>query len=447
MNNLEHILFQFLDQHYDSTRPLLIGLSGGPDSLALLHLCLRYRFPLQLGLAHVDHGWREESAQEAVQLTELAKRLNLPFYLKKIDPSQLKGNLEAACREERLFFFAQLCREHNYQAVMLGHHADDQAETVLKRIFEGGSLCNLMGLRQKRSIEEMQIWRPFLKIPKNALVNWLKIYKFDPFEDRTNCDPRFLRGRFRTDILPHLEKSFGKNLTQALGRIGNESYELSVYLNQQLNPFLSRFEKGKRGTFLDLSVECPSSAFEIKYIVRQICECEGFSISYALIEAACKLIQLRKANCVLEMGVKKLYIDRGRIFAVSSDFKDLPEPLAIPLGSFQYGDWNVAVEPFNGSTCNSTGWKAAWAGDLSIIVPEDHYRIGPAQMNIPYPRTSSISKWWTDAKVPAFLRRKIPVIWQKDSICHEFLTGIDLGAKSQEPGARSLRISITDGGF
>lgn len=422
----EQILFDFLQDHYDPQKPVLIGLSGGPDSLALLYLCLQYKaqHPLQLGLAHVDHGWREESAQEAVYLEKLAKQLGLPFYLKTIHPSQLRGNLESASRQERLAFFEELCRRHHYQAVMLGHHADDQAETVLKRVLEGASLPYLSGLRPETSIQELKIWRPFIQLSKSTILQWLEAHQLVAFEDRTNLDPRFLRGRFRTQILPYLAQTFGKNASQSLCRIGADAQELAVYLDGQLKSYLQRIEKSHRGTFLDLSSDCPKTAFEIKYLIRKLCETEGFSLSYPLVETACRLIQSKKADAKIEMDTKALFFDRGRIFIMHADFTDLPPPLLLQPGTFHYGDWLVSVHQHAEIPEENRvfGWKTAWEGKLAVWLPAGSYHLGQASMDAPFPGNSPISKWWTDAKVPAFLRRKIPVIWEGNRICHEFLT-------------------------
>ena len=119
----------FLNSRSPLDSPLLLGLSGGPDSLALFHLLLETSsfVPFKLHVAHVDHGWREESSKEAQWLKSYVEKWGVPFYLKK-----LEGCLnEEAAREGRLSFFSSLYRELGCKALLLGHQGDDQAETVL----------------------------------------------------------------------------------------------------------------------------------------------------------------------------------------------------------------------------------------------------------------------------------------------------------------------------
>jgi len=423
---LAQVIFDFFEKHCDfnKNKPILLGLSGGPDSLALLYLLLQYKNcrHLDLGLAHVDHGWRVESGEEALQLERLAQELKLPFYLKKLCPQDLKGNLEAASREERHKFFRTLCQDHDYQAVVLGHHADDQAETVLKRLLEGSSLPYLSGLQKVTQIQELKIWRPLLEVRKEEILLWLKKQSLEAFEDCTNLDPRFLRGKFRTSILPGLSKEFGKEIAPSLCRIGSEALELKGYLDQVLAPYLSFIEKGKFGTLLDLSQSCPTSPFEIKHLVRRFCELENFSLSCSFLEIACDLILSGKANRQLIMGENKIYIDRKRLFIVGRDSEVLPAGLPLEYGIFWYGNWRVTVREAGHGGIPSD-WREVLKGQARVVLPLKNYILGPVCLQEAYPRTSTVDKWWTDSKVPAFLRQRIPVLWEGPVIQHEFLTG------------------------
>lgn len=426
-DRLETKVFSFLQKHLDLNRPVLLGFSGGPDSLALLHLLLEYgkNVHLQLGLAHVDHGWREESAAEAKQLAVLAQNLSIPFHLKTLEVSSLKGNLEAACRFERLAFFDELSKKYDYQAVLLGHHDNDQAETVLKKILEGSSLASLKALLPINHVQDIALWRPMLGSSKKEIADWLQSRSLKGFQDRTNSDPRFLRGNMRVQILPDLNRHFGKQVTSSLCRIAKEASELNDYLETTLQTYLSQIKEGHLGLFLDLSKLTPRSLFEAKYIVRYCCSKRGFSLSYSQVEMAAEFLLAGSANRWLIAGKNRVYLDRKRLFILSPENPFYPEQRH-PLnpGSFSFGNWNVDVRVMDEPVpLQASSWKEIWKGQLQVILPQGFYSLGTPELRASYRGHSSLDKWWTNHKIPAFLRQIVPVIWEKNSVKHEFLTG------------------------
>lgn len=418
---LEQTLFRFLNQYYDRFRPVLLGLSGGTDSLALFYLLQLYKDTIEkegkdsffFGIAHVDHGWRSESEVEANQLQELANKMHIPFHLKKLNPLHINSNLEQACRHERLSFFAQLCNEHQYQAVILGHHADDRSETVLKKILEGSSLPYLHGMTPVSKYQELTLWRPLLNCLKSHLKLWLDKRGYTPFEDSTNLDEKFLRGRFRKKIIPELSKDFGKEVSSSLCRIGLEAEELKTYLDNHLKGYIEGITKGPFGSMLDFENSCPTSDFEIKYLIRKLCEMEGLRLSHHLIGQACQKIHENSANCYLFVNKKSFYIDRRRLFIVRQPLTDWSWDTPICLGQSSINGWNIYVCEIQEDS-RTTGWKEAWMGHMQIQVPEGQYVLKQGN--------SSLFKWWTQAKVPAILRRSFPTLWSGNSIIHEFLT-------------------------
>lgn len=412
--NMQQIVSEFLKEHYNPNKPVLLGLSGGPDSLALLHLLLECP-DINLGIAHIDHGWRGESQQEAEQLKQLATDLNLPFHFKRLDPTQLKGNLEAASRDERLNFFSDLCVDHGYQAVILGHQADDQVETVLKRVLEGASLPYLGGLTKVKEIGILTIWRPLVDVPKEQILAWLANKNLTAFHDYTNFDPKFLRGKFRTSILPFLNNEFGKDIQPSLQRIGAESHDLKSYLNDRIQPFLQKTIKSKYGLFLDLTE--PPHPYELKYLLRQLCEKENFFLSHTLLETTSNLILSGTGNKEIHMGPHTIHIDRNRIFITPNPWPDFTHSLPLTPGTHQINPWQITVTP-GPPIPPTTGWLNAWQGNLFIWLPNGDYTLAPP----PNPNDPHLSKMWTNHKVPAFLRQKIPVIYQNSQPICEFLS-------------------------
>ena len=381
-----------------------------------------YRPPLERG-----------SSREAAALEKLAGELQIPFHLKKLDPAQLKGNLEAASRQERIRFFTQLCQDYDYQAVMLAHHRDDQAETVLKKVFEGGALTSLAGLKEINRLDNLIIWRPWLDVSKEDILRLIDEWKLNPFIDRTNLDPRFLRGRFRTQLFPEFARIFGKEIHQSLCRLGKDAQELTHYLAAQTQSYASQWIRSPIGVCLDLSAHFPLYSLELKFIIKRLCEEEKCPLSYDLLETAAGLLSSNAANRQIVAGDKKIYIDRRRFFILRAPLSPLPPSKHLEVGEFSYGPWRVAVKRASSEEISHcTGWSDAWQGKMRIVLPKGDYHIGPPNTQARYLNLTSIDRWWTNHKVPAFLRYKIPVIWHTESIVHEFLSGIPVAA-SKDP--------------
>lgn len=423
---LEHTLLLFLKEHLDSARPVLLALSGGPDSLALLHVLdkIRKKLPLHIGIAHIDHAWREESAQEAEDLRKIVEKMGLRFHLKRLDISNLSGNLEAACRRERLKFYKELSQRDGYQAVLLAHHANDQAETVLKRVLEGAELSSLSGLRPVTVVEGVSLWRPWLAVSKTIILSWLAEHNLVPFNDRTNQDQKFLRARMRQTIIPTLEERFGKQVSNNLCLMGQDAQELEAFLSNSLSQYLANIEKGPFGSMLDLSHDCPQHTYALKYLLKQLLHSENVPITRTLLENACELILSKKSDRQLLIGSNHIHIDRQRIFVVTApkNLQTMSTPLAD--GISMHGPWKVSVQSVQHVPESlQIGWRSLWSGTVEAILPKGEYRLAQPKMSTPYPGESApISKWWNNEKIPAFLRSQVPVIWQDHHIRHEFLT-------------------------
>lgn len=169
------IIKDFLSPFDVQGKNLLLGYSGGGDSQALLYILLELQKKLNfhLHLAHVDHGWRKESAQEAEQIKALAHSLQLPVYVKRLEKNHF-SNAEDWARKQRYLYFSELCKQYNIFALLLAHHADDVAETFIQRIVEGADLPYLGGMQKNTVLKKMAIWRPMLSIHKKNILLWLE---------------------------------------------------------------------------------------------------------------------------------------------------------------------------------------------------------------------------------------------------------------------------------
>ncbi len=256
MSHLDQVVSTFLREHHDARRPLLLGLSGGPDSRALFHL-LKDRVALHV--AHIDHGWREESAAEAEELRSTCT--GVPFHLTRLAPFD-GGNKEDRCREARRAFFREVIETTECQAVVLGHHADDQAETVLKRLLEGAPLVRQGAMREVSTQQGLTLWRPLLSVSKKQIISWLEKRSISYFTDSTNEDPTILRSRMRMEILPQL---FGKEVALPLARHADEAAALKGYLDERIAPLLAQREVTPDSWSLDTKGVHP---VELEHLIR-----------------------------------------------------------------------------------------------------------------------------------------------------------------------------------
>lgn len=300
---------EFLQIHLREGGPLLLGLSGGPDSMALFHLLLQCQrwFKFELHVVHVDHGWRPESREEAKWLQG---QVSFPFHLHRLEGV---GKDEASAREERLKFFSRIYGKLKCQALLLGHQAEDQAETVLKRIFEGGGLFTLRGITPVTCLNEMVIWRPLLEARKQELISWLEERGIPYLQDPSNQDPKYLRAKMRVSILPELSKFFGKEIQGNLLRLGQTAQELKEYFDKRLTPYLGQIKKEQEEVQVDLEPLYPFEKVELKAFLKHLSEEEELGLSYEALETLAGLLEEGKASLKQISCRKKLEVSSRKI--------------------------------------------------------------------------------------------------------------------------------------
>lgn len=276
--------------------------------MALFHLLLRSGHPFHV--AHINHGWREESLLEAEKLAQICLYHNIKYHLLS---TVIEGkNLEDRSRIVRQNFFAEVCKNESLNAVFLAHHADDQAETVLKRIFEGASLNKLTGLLPKTTIGSLTIYRPLLNIRKTEILTWLNEQKISFFRDNTNNDHRFLRGRMRATLLPSLSKHFGKNIEMNLCRLATSASELSEFLEENLQPLKQKIVETQNEIFLNFSdLSLPKFIFHA--IVRELFQKANLSVSHHVIESIYLHIKQKKGPKSLRVKKNCVKIFHGTV--------------------------------------------------------------------------------------------------------------------------------------
>ncbi len=209
---------------------ILIAVSGGPDSLALLFklASLRNTLELTLHIAHLDHGLRKDSKEDALFVKQWANKLNIPVAIEKLDLKKkgIKTFSEEFLREKRQDFLIKTAKEIKADKVALGHNLDDQAETVLMRLLRGTGLSGLSGISPKRIIKGVTFIRPLLETRRREIESFLKQKKVKPRLDPTNKQSLFLRNKIRHNLIPLLKNAYNQNIVELLANLAESvSYD------------------------------------------------------------------------------------------------------------------------------------------------------------------------------------------------------------------------------
>jgi tRNA(Ile)-lysidine synthase len=215
--------FALSEELFEPGLKVLVAVSGGPDSVTLLHILhrLHHEWDLHLGVAHFDHGLRgEASAEDARFVADLARDLELPLLAGEGDVRGLakaqKISLQMAARQLRLDFLNRVRCNHHYDRVALGHTADDQVELFFLRLLRGAGTEGLKGMWPRTS---GGLVRPLLAVGKNVLLAWLHQEKLPYREDQSNLSRRYLRNRLRLDLVPQLQQDYNPRLKDAIWRL------------------------------------------------------------------------------------------------------------------------------------------------------------------------------------------------------------------------------------
>lgn len=199
---------------------VLVGVSGGPDSVVLLCALneLSKGMKFSLHVAHLDHMLRQDSYKDREFVEKLSFEMGLPFSAARINVLELAshGSLEEIARNARLGFLFSIAKKIKANKIALGHTQDDQAETVLMRIIRGSGLYGLSGILPKRRFAGYTLVRPLIGVKRQEIEAFLKKKKLKFCIDKTNNEDIYFRNKIRNNLLPLLEKEYNRNIKEVL---------------------------------------------------------------------------------------------------------------------------------------------------------------------------------------------------------------------------------------
>ncbi|MGL4797114.1 MAG: tRNA lysidine(34) synthetase TilS, partial [Paraclostridium sp.] len=302
---------------------IVLGLSGGPDSVCLLHILkqLESEYKISIYAAHLNHQIRGIEAQkDAMYISNLCDSLGIKFFIKSIDvPTYCKENglsIEEGARKLRYEMFHEIKQKTNSNKIAVGHNLNDQVETILMRMMRGTGLQGLKGIEHKR---DNVIIRPILDIDRVDIEKYCEEYNLNPRIDSTNLESIYTRNKIRLELIPYMKENFNDNIIESISRMGNNLKADSDYIEQEA---LIKFNEV--AVLNDESVEIKLDKYAKLHI----------SIKSRIIRNAIKYI-LGDTNFVDQKHIED-------VFELENDNK-IDKHLVLPRGVFVYRKKNTIL--------------------------------------------------------------------------------------------------------
>jgi tRNA(Ile)-lysidine synthase len=431
---------------------VVLAVSGGPDSLALLHSFARLApdYRLTLHVAHFDHRLREGSERDAAFVAREAARLGLEATVGAADSIEpIRGmSPEEAARARRLRFLGEVARSLSAARIATGHTMDDQAETVLMRVLVGAGRRGLSGIPPRR-------WyyiRPLIDRRRSEIETFCRSLRLRPRRDPTNSDPAYLRNRVRAEVLPFLTGTLNARLTESLARLADivrdEDYELdrraSALAFPEASPDGGRLSIHR---LRDLPVAMQRRA------IRLLARSAGPGIDHLHTETVRRLALGGESGKSVDLpGGLSARVEYGFLLlgtAPSPVAPATPVRLAVP-GETDLSPWGVALRCWI-----TTERPVTWPDGKAVCVLDADRVALPLQARAPRPGDrfrplgmrdrKKLGDFFTDAKVPRADRPRVPIVVGNGSIVWVVGHRIDAGARVT-PGTRRFLWMVLEGG-
>ena len=407
---------------------LLIAVSGGADSLALMLALyhLRQTLAINLHIVTVDHGWRgEASAADADFVVELVTSLDMPVTRQKLNLGAVTSNLEAVSRQARYKCFATVAHEHGIETVAVGHHADDQAETILMRLLRGTGLDGLQGMQWQSPMPyapDLTLIRPLLGVTRTEIESFCEESGITPRIDETNDDVNYLRNYIRLEILPQLQK-INPKIGEGLVKLGDIAAIEADYLARETNVLIqaNSVHKSNKWLFPKAKFSALHPAIQrrvIRELVSRVQPDEAW-VTYEQVVAAQQVCLRGQQGAVSEFSGQVHVRVAYDLLVFERDDSQPIDTLLIRMASDEHVDirLNEPVLLENGTLLitNEPDDAVGILGELYLpdqTVLQLRTRHGGDRIALPglNGKTQKIKDWMINRKIPQPHRNHIPLL-------------------------------------
>ncbi|HUU62609.1 MAG TPA: tRNA lysidine(34) synthetase TilS [Dehalococcoidia bacterium] len=444
MEDLRQRVYRFMqkrgltpDQTGEKGRKVLVGVSGGPDSVCLLHILdqLKDSLGVRLHVAHLNHMLRGiESDADASYVKELSDTLGIPATFEKRDVEAYHRehslSLEAAAREVRYDFFSRAAESIGAGCIALGHTQDDQVETILMNLVRGTGLMGLRGMGTIRKLRSpgggiLVVVRPLLDVARRETEEYCRVHKLSPRSDLSNYSLEYTRNRIRYELVPLLRK-YNKNIGNALIRTARSAADELSFIEKQVFQVWDRVVREQpNGLLLDskalLSLHPALQRHLLRQVVDQILgdltDIESVHIEKmmeALSKPAGKRLSLPR-GLVFHVGYQTCLVTRGSVDICPLPALEGENRLNVP-GDTELPGWLVRASITQPGS-KAEGFVAcldldAAGSNLVVRGRKAGDRFQPLGMGEP----KRLQDFMVDAKIPRMWRDHVPLVCSPEGI-------------------------------
>ena len=400
-----------------------VAVSGGVDSVCLLHVLLELRSQLDLKLSviHVNHHLRGAESQEDEKFVgEMAQRHGLALHSRDLDLQSVHGNLEQEARRERYAFFRELMDQGRVRKVALGHTRSDQAETVLFRLLRGAGSAGLAGIRP---VTNWGLVRPLIRATRSDVERWLHARGTEWREDSSNLDPRFDRNRLRHVLIPQLEADWNPNLKATLAHTADWAFEEERYWAGEIDRLAAadwvRFEKAS--ATVHCANLCSLPVAVARRLVRRVIErVKGnlLGVDFSHIEEIRALAGSGLGSGRVE--IPGLEIVRSFDWVRFAECDDLAwrnwEVLARVPGTYVVASEVIDLEPGSGGGVYNRDGSVLDSEKVGNALVLRNWRPGDQYCRLGQSAPEKLKDLFQKHRIPLWERRNWPVITQGDNL-------------------------------
>lgn len=423
---------------------VVIGFSGGPDSVFLLEVLLKLReeFSLELSLAHINHLLRgEESDGDEAFVRAVAKRLNIPCFVRRQSMKEYakahRIGEEEAGREIRYTFFNEVAEKIGADKVALAHNLDDEIETFMFRLMRGTSLKGLEGIPVRRE----RYVRPILNLYKGEIMEYLHKNNIEYRIDSSNLKADYTRNSIRLDLIPEIEEKYNRNFKEKIANLMEEIGEVNSILKVDYRRFL-------REDALEWQKIEVLTDYEKRKILNSYLTHYGVEVSRKKLDSILAVMKSGGSK-ELSLGKKmKLKKEYNKLYVSVDSENCIDDNLQVELkvpGEARFGRYRVRAVA---GSCSVSG-RESFAADIptgSILKirrrqPGDRITISDKGA------TKKLKEIFINNKIPKEAREEIPIVTLEEEIV--WIAGVrgNERYRVRKPDENSIKLIVEEGNF